>query len=81
MKIMENQCCLSSLKIGQKAIVTGINISGNDRRRLLDIGFTDGCTVECLHISPSGDPTAYSIRGAVIALRQEDSSQILIEKS
>ncbi|MFY9541538.1 MAG: FeoA family protein, partial [Dethiobacteria bacterium] len=28
--------------------------------------------------SPAGDPTAYLIRGAVIALRAQDASQILI---
>ncbi|NMA34490.1 MAG: ferrous iron transport protein A, partial [Clostridiaceae bacterium] len=29
--------------------------------------------------SPSGDPTAYEIRGAVIALRSEEASKILVE--
>ncbi|MDD4546064.1 MAG: FeoA family protein, partial [Oscillospiraceae bacterium] len=34
--------------------------------------------VECLQMSPGGDPIAYLIRGAVIALRSEDSSNIQV---
>ena len=53
--------------------------SGSMRRRLLDIGLIEGTDVECLQRSPAGDPVAYLIRGAVIALRAEDASQILVE--
>ena len=42
------------------------------RRRLQDIGLIEGTVVECVGKSPLGDPCAYVIRGAVIALRSED---------
>jgi Fe2+ transport system protein A len=48
------------------------------RRRLLDIGLIENTCVECLGRSPCGDPAAYLIRGAVIALRSEDCRDILI---
>ncbi len=48
------------------------------RRRLNDIGLIPGTRVECLGRSPGGDPSAYLIRGAVIALRRSDSQNILI---
>ena len=48
--------------------------------RLLDLGLIAGTEVMALEQSPSGDPIAYFIRGAVIALRSEDASQILVEK-
>ena len=35
--------------------------------------------VEALHKSPGGDPIAYFIRGAVIALRDEDARKVLVE--
>ena len=54
-------------------------IDGSMRRRLQDLGLIEGTRVECLQRSPSGDPTAYLIRGAVIALREEDSSKIIVE--
>lgn len=48
-------------------------------RRLLDMGLIEGTRISCLQKSPAGDPVAYLIRGAVIALRSEDSSQILVD--
>ena len=46
------------------------------RRRLQDIGLISGTRVECVGVSPLGDPAAYLIRGAVIALRREDSDGV-----
>lgn len=70
--------CLSNLKPGQKARVTSLCAKGAIRRRLLDIGLIEGTEVECLGVSPCGDPSAYLIRGAVIALRCDDSKDILV---
>ena len=55
-------------------------LSGSMRRRLLDIGLVEGTEVECLGRSPGGDPSAYLIRGAVIAVRAEDARTVLIER-
>lgn len=70
---------LNELSIGQKCKVKKLTCEGNIRRRMLDLGIIDGTIIESLHQSPSGDPVAYLIRGAVIALRQEVSSMILVE--
>lgn len=69
---------LYELKNGQKAKVKSLVTTGSMRRRLQDIGLIEGTEVECLQKSPGGDPIAYLIRGAVIALRSEDSSGILV---
>ncbi len=69
---------LYELKQGQKATVKSLLTTGAMRRRLQDIGLIEGTEVECLQPSPAGDPVAYLIRGAVIALRSEDSANILI---
>ena len=50
------------------------------RRRLQDMGLVEGTEVECVLKSPSGDPTAYGVRGALIALRAEDARQVLVTK-
>lgn len=52
---------------------------GAIRRRLMDIGFTEGAQVACLRRSPLGDPTAFTVKGAVIALRREDAAGIYVE--
>ena len=46
------------------------------RGRLYDIGVTEGSRIGCVMRSPLGDPTAYSIRGAIFALRDEDAGSI-----
>ena len=53
--------------------------TGSIRRRLLDIGLVENTEVECLGRSPAGDPCAYLIRGAVIAIRSEDCRNILVQ--
>ncbi|MBE5961775.1 MAG: ferrous iron transport protein A [Lachnospiraceae bacterium] len=70
---------LSSLKPGEDAVVTALLATGSMRRRLLDIGLVENTRVECLGTSPLGDPSAFLIRGAVIAIRSEDCKNILIE--
>lgn len=70
---------LFNMSEGDSARVTALLNEGSMRRRLQDIGLIEGTTVVCLQRSPSGDPTAYFIRGAVIALRKEDSSKVLVE--
>lgn len=71
---------LTSLIETERGKVKQILIDGPIRRRLMDLGLINGTIVEVLQKSPFGDPVAYLIRGAVIALRQEVSSMIIIEK-
>lgn len=78
---MNNIGLLKNLKQGEIGIVKMLLSTGNMRRRLLDIGLINGTEVECLQKSPAGDPIAYLIRGAVIALRSEDSANILVTSS
>ncbi len=70
---------LNNLPIGAKAKVKMLTATDSMRRRLLDIGLINGTVVECLGRSPQGDPSAYFIRGAVIAIRSEDCQDIVIE--
>lgn len=69
---------LYKLDESARGTVLAVNVRGSMRRRLRDIGLIEGTPVLCLQRSPSGDPIAYLIRGAVIALRSEDSTNILI---
>lgn len=75
---MNTAHCLNDIKPGQTARIKQLLSQGNIRRRLLDIGLIENTEVECLGKSPSGDPSAFLIRGAVIAIRAKDCSNILI---
>lgn len=69
---------LNELEIGKSAIVDSLKSIGNERRRMLDLGVVKDTSIEALYKSPSGDPVAYNIRGAVIALRSEDANKIMV---
>ncbi len=69
---------LTQLPVGSLASVVSIRSNGPERRRMLDLGLIAGTRVQPLFRSPSGNPVAYLIRGAVIALRAEDSSGIMV---
>jgi len=73
---------LTCLEPGEKGEVTGISRAcrGPERRRLMDLGVLPGTVIEAEMRSPSGDPTAYRIRGAIIALRREQASLINITR-
>ncbi|GAA0766775.1 FeoA family protein [Clostridium subterminale] len=70
---------LTDLCMGKKCKVKTLTSSGSIRRRMLDLGLISNTEIEVLNQSPSGDPVAYLIRGAVIAIRKEDASNILVE--
>jgi DtxR family Mn-dependent transcriptional regulator len=74
---------LADLKVGETAKVVGISPAcrGLERRRLLDLGILAGTTVKAEMVSPSGDPTAYRVRGALIGLRQEQAALIHISRN
>jgi DtxR family Mn-dependent transcriptional regulator len=74
---------LACLDLGEQGVVLGISPAcrGAERRRLFDLGVLQGATVKAEYRSPSGDPTAYRIRGALIALRKEQADYIFIEKA
>ncbi len=77
---MEHTRTLDMLEEGESGRVAALQMNGAIRRRLQDIGLIAGTTVRCLQKSPSGNPAAYRIRGAVIALRSEDARGVWLEK-
>ena len=75
---MKQPHTLDQLSPGERAIVKKVNVEGDKRRRFLDLGIIEHTMVECVGKSPGGDPTAYLIRGAVIAIRASDCKGIEI---
>ncbi|MCL2698596.1 MAG: ferrous iron transport protein A [Oscillospiraceae bacterium] len=69
---------LTNLYEGESGQVTLLLNKGGIKRRLQDLGLVPGTRVQCIQKSPYGDPVAYGIRGAVIALRCDDAKGVLI---
>ena len=75
---MSQNCSLNELNPGETAVVKKLKTRGSIRRRLLDIGLVKDTKIECVGKSPAGDPAAFLIRGAVIAIRSEDMKDIVV---
>lgn len=73
---------LSELTVGQRGRVVALSprCRGPERRRMMDLGILSGTVIEPELVSPGGDPTAYRIRGALIALRNEQAQWIRVEE-
>lgn len=67
---------LDQLKIGQAATVVALHNSGANRRRLMDLGILPGTPIVAEFRSPLGDPVAYRVRGALVALRRTQACEI-----
>jgi ferrous iron transport protein A len=71
---------LSMIKRGQKAKVIQLNTTDKAlRRRLLDMGITEGVLVKMKKIAPLGDPIDIELRGYELCLRKVDLELIEVE--
>lgn len=75
---MKQQPTLNVLKPGEHAFIHSLHCTGALRRRLLDMGVIPDTPIECLCTSLWGDPSAFLIRGTVIAIRATDCQLISI---
>lgn len=76
--VMSKRIYLSELPQGKSGMVAEILVRDGMRRRLQDLGLMPGTCVECVGKSPLGDPKAFLIRGAVVALRSEESERVVV---
>ena len=69
---------LTDLHEGDRAQVVSLLNESSIKRRLQDLGLVEGTRVNCIKKSPHGDMVAYGIRGAIIAIREEDAVNVLV---
>lgn len=67
---------LSELNTGEKGIIIKVLGHGGFRRRIIEMGFIKGKTVEVLLNAPLKDPIKYKIMGYEISLRRQEASMI-----
>lgn len=81
--VAESAVPLSQLLPGQSASVLALSprLRGAERRRMMDLGVLPGTEITAEMTAPGGQPTAYRIRGALIALRKEQANMIHISQS
>jgi DtxR family Mn-dependent transcriptional regulator len=71
---------LAHLPDGQAAQIVALDAAcqGFSRRRLMDLGFTPGARIEPALRTFAGDPRGYRVRGTLVALRRDQSRQVLV---
>lgn len=70
---------LHTASVGSVVTIDDLSSTGLLRERMLALGLTKGARVEVIRKGPSGDPTVFKIRGAMIALRNEEASLVAIQ--
>ena len=71
---------LTSLEVGQRAVVTEIKIPAEHRGRILEMGLLVGTPVELVRFAPLGDPVEIKVRGYNLSLRKHEAEQILVKR-
>ena len=76
---------LGKAERGFRGVITGIAAGAADmpagelERRLIELGFTEGATVEILHEGLFGrDPIAVRVNNATVAIRRREAMAILV---
>lgn len=77
---MEAVETLDRLAVGQQASIVRLDAPEEFRARLMALGFVPGGSVRAVLESPWGDPVAYEVCGAVIALRRADARQVAVTR-
>ena len=70
---------LREAQVGSTVRVKKLNGDGALKRRLMDMGFTNGCEVYVRKVAPLGDPVEVTIRGYELSVRKDDAENIEVE--
>ena len=70
---------LKDAQVGSTVTVKRLNGEGALKRRLMDMGFTNGCKVFIRKVAPLGDPVEVTIRGYELSVRKADAECIEVE--
>ena len=70
---------LRDVAVGETVTVKKLDGEGALKRRLMDMGFTNGCSVYIRKVAPLGDPVEVTIRGYELSVRKDDADCIKVE--
>jgi ferrous iron transport protein A len=73
-------CKLNQLGIGCRGMVVAVGGDPELRRRLLEMGFCNGASVEVVRRAPLGDPIEFRLRGYHLSLRDEQAAHVSVTR-
>ena len=78
--MMMGKLTLNDIHVGERARIVAVSVRGGMRRRLQDLGFLENAELSCELRANSGEPAAFLVCGALIALREEEMKAISVER-
>jgi len=69
---------LVDLRRGDAAILEGIDLPGDEARRLMELGFLPGTRITAGYAAPGGDPRVFEVDGSEVALRRETARRLKV---
>ena len=72
---------LVDLRRGEAATLEGLDLPGEEARRLMELGFLPGTRVIAGQSAPGGDPRVFQVDGSEIALRRETARHLKISRN
>ncbi|HIU64909.1 MAG TPA: ferrous iron transport protein A [Candidatus Avacidaminococcus intestinavium] len=70
---------LKDVAVGETVVIKKINVTGDVKRRIMDMGLTKGAPVTVRKVAPLGDPIELNVRNYEVSLRKADAENILVE--
>lgn len=70
---------LDLFEIGESGVVKGITAEGKIKRRLFDMGITNGAEIFLRKKAPLGDPLEVTVRGYELTLRKSEAVCVTME--
>ena len=66
---------------GDTVVIRRIAGEGAFRRRLMEMGFLPGVSVEVVKFAPLRDPVEFRIKGYHVSLRREEAENVIVERT
>lgn len=70
---------LKTVKVGETVRVIKLHGEGATKRRIMDMGLTNGVEVFVRKVAPLGDPIEVTVRGYELSIRRADAGMIEVE--
>lgn len=71
---------LDKINLNEEYLIEKVLLDKQIKYRIYDLGIIEGTIIKALYKSPFNDPTAYMVRGTIIAIRNIDASKILVRR-
>lgn len=71
---------LDKANLNENYCIVKVLLDEHIKKRIYDLGMLENTNIKALYRSPFNDPTAYLVRGSVIAIRNDDAKKIIVRR-